>query len=426
MGVAISLAQMLGMHRKAEYRVYSYERKLYKRVWWSCYIRDRLLAIAMCRPMRIKDAEFDTPSLSLEDFDIIDLSIGTEEVLPDTDSQTALAEMCIRAVELCKLVAGILELHFSIFPSEDSTTARDNGARAAMLYLKSSSLNQQLVQEYDEHLQTWYSTLPPSCIYRRGAAHEGKTPSVIVNVASLHITFWAVISALHRPQIRSRDKRVSAERAQEAAIEVSRIDREMHTMCLDQYLPATAGIPFQFPAFIINTKLLEKQTTYGATEILSSLFFCIKVIETLRESFVGGDAGIKFTTMIAKKADITLSFNEDSKLCRIGYRGVHYSPGIYQLNFDLNSVGSGSGDASPHRSLSEFYLETDRSPIGKVVDQNDVELLPFDDINAVDWDSLSNNLPVFDLAFEQSFGTLTSWHPFLDVEMELRNATLNT
>src|SRR5689334_21310737 len=84
MGVAISLAQTLGMHRKAESRAHSHESKLYKRIWWSCYFRDRMLAIAMGRLLRIRDDEFDTPPLTLEDFDIVDLPHRLENLTMDT------------------------------------------------------------------------------------------------------------------------------------------------------------------------------------------------------------------------------------------------------------------------------------------------------------------------------------------------------
>jgi len=403
MGVAISLAQLLGMHRKSEYQVKSYERKLYKRVWWSCYIRDRLLAIAMCRPLRIKDVEFNTPPLVLEDFDIIDVSTGTGELFPNVENQTALAEMCIKITELCKMVAGVLGLHFSIFPSEDSTTARDNGTRAAMLYLKTSSRNEQAMQEYDEQLQTWYRTLPSSCLYKTTTVHGEPSPCVIVNAASLHITFWAVVSALHRPQLRSKTNAVSLKRVEEAAIEISRVDREMHNICLDRYLPSTAGISLQFSAFITNTKRLQNQKT-AATPILESLFFCTKVVEKLRESFIGGDDAINFMTLVAKQANVTLLFNHDSELCGIEYQGVYYSPGSLE-----SEAGADFGDVS----LSEMTFDTDLPSTGK--GQSTLEMPSFGDFHG-DWAGLSG-MPAFDVEFEQCFGTLINWDYLPDVEL---------
>lgn len=424
MGVAISLAQVLGMHRKTEYKVQSRQSILHKRVWWSCYIRDRMLAIAMCRPLRIKDAEFDTAPLTLEDFDIIDLP--HESGFLDADGQVALAEMCIKATELCKLIAGVLQLHFSVLASEVSTsTAReDNGTLSAMLCLKALSANDHLVQGYNKQLETWYKTLSPSCVYGTKDSKQGPNSCVIVNAASLHITFWAVISALYRPQLRSENKAVSMKRIEEAAIEVSRIDREMHKLCLDQYLPAT-GIPFQFPAFITHTIRLKRQNTHGVTEILDSLFFCIKVVETLRGLFVGGDAGIEFITYIAKQANITLLFDQDSKLWGLEYRGVHYSPGSRQLNLDSEPFGPGLRNVSPHPNPGESTLETDREQLktGNIVNQNDLELPLLDNMDGIDWGSLPDMLPVYDMDFEHSFGILTNLDSWQDFEMGLKETT---
>lgn len=405
-GVAISLAQTLGMHRKAEYKVQSHEHRLYKRIWWSCYIRDRLLAVAMCRPLRIRDAEFNTPPLTLEDFDILDSDVETGDVVLSTDTQKVLAELYIGVTELCKLIAGVLELHFSIFPSEDSTAPRDNGTNSTMLYLKNSLPEEQLVEECDKQLQNWYNNLPASCVYRT-RSQDGTGPCVIVNAASLHVTFWAVVSALHRPHVRSRDREVSVRRVKEAAIEVSRVDQEMHEACLDQYLPATVGIAFQFSAFLTHTRCLEHQKTYGITETLISLFFCIKVIETLRESFVGGDAGIWFVRSVAQQVGVTLVFDPDSKLCGIEHRGFHYSPVVGQLSLDSHAcVADGFADVSPHRVAYESAYGSGLPMNGDVANENDPELPSFDNINAIDWDSLTDMLPVFDTAFEQSFGRL--------------------
>ncbi|EXJ69838.1 uncharacterized protein A1O5_06910 [Cladophialophora psammophila CBS 110553] len=440
MGIAITLAQTLGMHRKAEYKVQSQDAKLHKRVWWSCFIRDRMLAIAMGRPLRIKEAEFDTPALTLEDFDIVDLSSISEKVLLTMVDQIALAQMCIKSTELCKLGAEVLELHFSVLPSEKSTsTAKgDNGSTATMMFLKSGTSNEQLVQKYDEELQAWYRTLPASCVYRAQAGQEGYSPCVITNAASLHITFWSVVSALHRPQLRNRDKARSVKRVEEAAIEVSRVDREMHKSQLDRYLPATAGIPFQFTAFITHTKRLESQTTSDVTtEILASLFFCIKVLETSREAFPGGDAGGDFLTYIAIMANVTLLFNQESKLWGVEYRGVHYSPGSRQLNLSSSCFGAEFGETSPPPQLHQHQhpqqqQQQQQTPPDTVpstnheprksgrmdTTQNNAELLAsFENTDLIDRASLADILPVCNIDYDHSFAMLVNLDYLGDVEM---------
>ena len=51
MGVAITLAHTIGLHRNPEKsNMEPSKKKLWKRVWWSCFMRDRLVALGMRRP----------------------------------------------------------------------------------------------------------------------------------------------------------------------------------------------------------------------------------------------------------------------------------------------------------------------------------------------------------------------------------------
>ncbi|OQU96571.1 Fungal specific transcription factor domain-containing protein [Cladophialophora immunda] len=421
MGIAITLGQILGMHRKAEYKIKSQESKIRKRIWWSCYIRDHMLAIAMGRPLRIREAEFNTPPLTLEDFDIIDLSDLSGGTLPTVDDQIALAQMCIRKTELCKLSTEVLDLHFSVFPSETSTstTAGDNGFTATMMFLKDFSPSEQLVQNCDEELQTWYRNLPSSCVYRVHDGRDGHSPCLRTNAASLHITFWSVVSALHRPQLRNTNKALSLKRVEQAAVEVSRIDREMHTSRLDRYLPATAGVPFQITTFIIHTKRLENYKTGEVpAEILESLFFCIKVLETSRESFPGGDAGGDFISYIAKTANITVLFNQELKFWGVEYRGAHYSAGSSQLDLAFDSFGAGPDEASPrHNLLESSHTNQELPKNGRNANHIDQELPSFDHTDPVDGSGFGDILPVFDMDYDHSFAALVNVDYLQDLDM---------
>lgn len=73
-GIAISLAQSIGLHRNPETdqsykQCYSAsQRPLWRRIWWSCYFRDAWLSLGMGRPMRINIDDCDTPMPSVDDF----------------------------------------------------------------------------------------------------------------------------------------------------------------------------------------------------------------------------------------------------------------------------------------------------------------------------------------------------------------------
>lgn len=84
MGVAISLGHTIGLHRNpANTNMPPQRRKLWKRIWWSCFMRDRLIALGMRRPTRIKDEDFDVPMLVEDDFDIKALPDSVQVVGPE-------------------------------------------------------------------------------------------------------------------------------------------------------------------------------------------------------------------------------------------------------------------------------------------------------------------------------------------------------
>lgn len=64
-GVAISLAQTLGLHRNeliAQQRgLEESQEPLWKRIWWCCVLRDRWLSYEMERPMRINADDCNIP-----------------------------------------------------------------------------------------------------------------------------------------------------------------------------------------------------------------------------------------------------------------------------------------------------------------------------------------------------------------------------
>lgn len=104
MGIAVSLAQTIGLHRNPanSATIEPARQRLWKRIWWSTYMRDRLIALGMRRPTRIKAGDFDVPMLTVEDFDIQALPDPESSCVPiecsllrDMEKQRVLAVMCI-------------------------------------------------------------------------------------------------------------------------------------------------------------------------------------------------------------------------------------------------------------------------------------------------------------------------------------------
>ena len=76
LGIAVSVARTIGLNCDTSNAplMSPQQRRLWKRIWWSCYMRDRLIAIGMRRPMRINEGDFDVAMLELDDFETDALS----------------------------------------------------------------------------------------------------------------------------------------------------------------------------------------------------------------------------------------------------------------------------------------------------------------------------------------------------------------
>uniref|UniRef100_A0A8H7NQ61 Zn(2)-C6 fungal-type domain-containing protein n=2 Tax=Bionectria ochroleuca TaxID=29856 RepID=A0A8H7NQ61_BIOOC len=81
-GCSVALAQSLGMHRALGRRRMSKRLvSIWKRIWWSIYIRDRHIAAALGRPCRIRDEDCDVEALTEDDF-YVDLVADDELIAP--------------------------------------------------------------------------------------------------------------------------------------------------------------------------------------------------------------------------------------------------------------------------------------------------------------------------------------------------------
>jgi hypothetical protein len=356
-----------------------------------------MLGLAMGRPLRIQDTELDTPPLTLQDFDIISTCDASSAIIPSADDQIALAEIFISMVEIWNIGGKVLSLHFSVLQAEcnTSTATGDDGSSATMLFLKNTPSDPALVQLYDDQLQAFYNALPAPCSHPFSVDQKITSSSVSANAGYLHIVFWSVVSALHRPQLRSWDKALSLKRVEEAAIEVSKVDRILYELGRDRYLSATAAIPFQITAFMIHTKRLQHKKTDDVAEVLESLFFCVKVIEKGRESFPGGDDSVDFLHFIAFTGNLTLLFDSQSKLWGVEYGGVHVCPGSRQVSRDSTNLPKELGDAIPEPVSSDtFFTSSLQTPATvEVAESIDPKAFSFDDVDAVNWNSLADFLP---------------------------------
>lgn len=71
-GIAISISQTIGLHRDPDAKrrneaLSDRQRRSWRNIWWSCFLRDGWLAFGMGRPVRIQTEDCDCPMPTIQD-----------------------------------------------------------------------------------------------------------------------------------------------------------------------------------------------------------------------------------------------------------------------------------------------------------------------------------------------------------------------
>ncbi|KAJ0421225.1 fungal-specific transcription factor domain-containing protein [Aspergillus carlsbadensis] len=116
-GVAISLGQILGLYRDPDAARYNAaitvrQRQLWRRLWWTCFLRDRWLSLTLGRPLRIDVGDCDVPMPSVADmlYDFQDVPVlASAGFIPD--DLPLLAGYWVRLIDLTRLLGSVLSIN---------------------------------------------------------------------------------------------------------------------------------------------------------------------------------------------------------------------------------------------------------------------------------------------------------------------------
>ncbi|GAB7325460.1 hypothetical protein MBLNU13_g09477t1 [Cladosporium sp. NU13] len=327
MGIAVSLAQTIGLHRNPanSATIEPARQKLWKRIWWSTYMRDRLIALGMRRPTRIKAGDFDVPMLTVEDFDIQALPdpesscVPTEcSLLRDVEKQRVLAVMCIEKAKLCTCISNVLSVQYSVLHNNQSASSSEGSTRTTMSLQPKRNEGTTEVQECDEALQQWKDELPEEAHYTVPMWNDVESGDgyMVLNRSLLHMIYYSTLSALHRPQVLPssgmppRDAKaevidVSRRAVRLAASEITSIANTLYNLDLVRLLPTT-GITVLLPAVIIHLLDIKAPDENTRRASLQGFCQCMQTMGRLRDIYAAADYSTAFLEAAIRKAEITL------------------------------------------------------------------------------------------------------------------------
>ncbi|KAI5296214.1 hypothetical protein KEM52_005084 [Ascosphaera acerosa] len=324
MGVSISLAHTIGIHRDPSSSSMDPKRqRLWKRIWWSTYTRDREIALGMRRPTRIKDEDCDVPLLTLHDFEIETFSqealqaAGDCDLLHDLDRQRDLAQLFIEKSRLCLCISRVLTTQYSVLSHKNFGGSRET---TMMLVPKKAAAEASEVRSCDQQLETWYSGLPTAAHYCPSGPLELSTFSEVEEVMHTHrallkMVYLTTSSALHRPQVLPSTpmaqveadlQEMSRAKVRKAAVEITDVAQDLHKRDLVRFLPTT-GITVLLPAVIIHLLDIKCNNASIRAASLTKFYQCMQIIQRLREIYCSADFAAQFLEAAIRKADIHMS-----------------------------------------------------------------------------------------------------------------------
>lgn len=348
-GVAISQAYTIGLHRDpGAAGISTLSQKLRKRIWWSCFMRDRLIALGMRQPSRIRDEDFDVPMLEEGDFEIGVLS-EDNNILPlectlvrDITMQQELAALCIAKVQLGICIGHVLNSQYSV--NMRDKVHPENTINSTWLLFPNKKLdNMESLLSIDLELMAWVDALPLCCRYTPLMPLDVKNgqSKIAVQRTLLHMLYYTVVLTLHRPQLLPPSpihapttpriaQDISRLCVQDATTCITRMASELHHLRLDRFLPIT-GITVILPTMMIQ--LLEMRNPVPQARDLAARGFqeCMCVMEKLREIYVAADDIVGFLDAALRK--VAVDINE------LATGGVTYQ--------HLKIAGAGFGGQTP-------------------------------------------------------------------------------
>lgn len=198
--IALSYANEIGLNRIAQqFDISSKQLRSRRRLWWCCYMRDRLISFTERRPCNTRDEDIDIPMLSTEDFETSFFTNLLQENIDITAASQVciLNELCIEKVRLTMLIGRVIQ---SLYVPRGHRRY-PNAETKIVLVPRDSDFTGGDVIALDYELCQW---IAQCCSNLKGLTNIAELQDC--NIVRLHhgvleLVYHSVCSMVHRPQM---------------------------------------------------------------------------------------------------------------------------------------------------------------------------------------------------------------------------------
>ncbi|KAK5051912.1 hypothetical protein LTR84_002715 [Exophiala bonariae] len=285
------------------------KRRLWKRIWWSCYIRDRTCALGVRQYPTIDINECHWTDLELEDFEIKSLPesmwIKTHEhgLLSDTDLQSHMAKVCLSQLQLWHLLSDIMHTRFKpTFPRYGITTET-----SLVLIPVSPQANREGIEDCQQSLDRWFATLPEQYAYRLPSSHvfELGHPLLRLHACMLCLLYNGLQCVLNRwalspnCNLQSAGDIAARQKGRSSANMILSIFEYLHDGDMIQYTPGWSVTILMQAALTFKTESRAPHSQAGRR-----LQDCTDVLEWLKDHHFHANFGVSLIKAFLKTADV--------------------------------------------------------------------------------------------------------------------------
>ncbi|KAF5674577.1 cutinase transcription factor 1 beta [Fusarium denticulatum] len=367
MGIALTNAQVGGLHRDPQHlKISQEEKKLRRRLWWCCLMRDRLLALGIRNPPRLRDDEYNVKPLTLDDFDLSSPSTNLDMLFhrskaayPNSEKRKNLALMCVELSNLCVYIGRTLNTLYTVMGnylggveySQQSTTWPGRSEEQAKSLAERSTELKTWLENQNIHSQ--YTAKPTSRQPDINTTDDLQVDEILrLHQAHLRLVYFTALGALHRPQVfcygpNSNGSAVSRGNVTDTAVEMTKLAFNLQRDNQLRFLP-TLAVPAYLAVTLVHLFNTCSDEEEARSLSLGRLYQCVSVLQQLQEMYTSADYAMQFLNSILKNTGLHVPWTLPTGGSRFGERdGTAYKP---RLDMGPSAVAASCMYPSPSTS----------------------------------------------------------------------------
>ncbi|KAH7100638.1 fungal-specific transcription factor domain-containing protein [Auriculariales sp. MPI-PUGE-AT-0066] len=297
-GQAVRTAQDLGLHRSPRHlRLKLDKKELRRKVWWCIYVLDRMLAVALGRPLGIEDIDCDVElPLAIDDDDIHAYFDHESNV---KENKFSLMTGFIALINLTKKAGLILRTVYGLNNCKEDMTAEEVTAV------------QVAIDAFDVELTKWCTDLPPAFKSNPVGAKQVTMGAVLCS------SYYAILITLHRKVMPTRTAQAITHSTSFAKAVAAARSCIMLAPSIKDAIPASHHLSFFIQylfssAVIILLCVINSNPDEAAVQtVMDEVRTCIATLGTMEGRWPGAE---RCKTMLEELVGVTNQARENAAL----------------------------------------------------------------------------------------------------------------